>query len=116
MKFDKITLFEKTKALWPEEVRTEELSEYGLPEFGDLFNEIYWRLESSVDDADEWLKLSIWSYHQALGECKKTAIESYSFVVNTRSVEFSRWDHFMLFNMEGEDLWSDYLKVYLNDK
>lgn len=97
MTIDKHDLFESTKAHWPE---TLDLSAT------DAVNNIYWAIERTVSVEDNWRQVALWAFHQGLANLEKDAIAKGVSKISPRDLDFSNFDQWMRFNLEGDDGWA----------
>ncbi len=98
MTIDKIALFETTKALWPATVRVSEHPE--------ATHDIYRSHEEAVSQADNWLQLALWAFHQALVDHEKRALAK-GLPLHPHEVAFKEFDRWMRMNLNGDDCWLD---------
>ena len=67
MAFNKVDLFEKTKALWPAQIDLGGMVINGRHvKGGQILVELYNRLETSFDEDDHWNQIAIWAFHQSI--------------------------------------------------
>ena len=97
MAIDKSDLFESTKALWPETL--------DLPAT-DAANYIYWANERTLPVDDNWRQVALWAFHQGLADLEKDAIANGVSKISPRNLDFSTFDKWMRFNLEGDDEWA----------
>ena len=97
MAIDKHDLFESTKSLWPETV---ELSAR------DATNRVYWMNESAFSLGDNWRQIALWAFHQGVAELEERAIADGVSTISPHDIEFSTFDKWMRFNLEGDDGWA----------
>lgn len=106
-------LFLKTRALWPEEIKLS--GDYVDGKFfygGNLLNALYHRIDSTIEEGDEWLSVSIWAFHQALPDPEQSAYEYH--VINICDVSYELYQEKMLDNLRGDPCWEQELKIYEN--
>ncbi len=94
---NKRDLFESTKALWPETINLSEPN---------AANNIYWLLEGAFPAGDNWRHVAMWAFHQALSELETQAVADGVSTISPHSLEYSAFDRWMRFNLEGDDGWA----------
>lgn len=108
MTFTRKELFEKTRSLWPESI---DLNGHyigeNLVKGGQILNELYSQIESSIDEEDHWMQISCWSFHQAI---EKPSTSSLISILN--DVSYVEYEKMMLENLSGDDCWLEELSIY----
>lgn len=99
MVIDRNALFESTKALWPTTIE--------LSESPDATNKIYWANEAAYPVEENWRQVAMWAFHQAVSELEKRALNEGTSVISPSAVEFTAFDTWMRFNLDGDDGWLD---------
>lgn len=98
MTIDKIALFETTRALWPATVR--------VSDNPSATHEIYRANEDAISPNDDWRRLAIWAFHQALEAHERRALAK-GLPLLPQEVAFDEFDARMRANLNGADCWSD---------
>lgn len=93
MSFDKVALFNATKALWPASI--------DVLEDSDATNRIYWANEAAVPLDDEWRQLALWAFHQALLVFEREAVAN-GLPLRPQDVSFVEFDRWMRFNLKED--------------
>ena len=102
MPFDKLALFNATKALWPASI--------DVLEDADATNRICWSNAAAVPKDDEWRQLALWAFHQALTLHEKQSVAK-GLPFRPHDVSFDEFDKWMRFNLE-EDCWAEERSEY----
>ncbi|WP_141235611.1 hypothetical protein [Pseudoalteromonas sp. NBT06-2] len=109
MTFTKKELFEKTRLLWPDSV---DLNGQYFGEIfitgGEVLNEIYQKIESSLDKNDHWMQISCWSFHQAI----EKPVGDSALISILNDVSYEVYEKMMLENLNGDECWQAELKIY----
>jgi len=106
-------LFEKTKKLWPAEIDTSEHTIDGvLIKGGQIENEIYNKIESSLDKNNHWMQISCWSLHQAI----IVPNSDVPVIIFMKDVSFDCYQQMMLQNLNGDECWKFEFDIYRNLK
>lgn len=98
MAIDKITLFETTKALWPETVNVSDNPSAAY--------EIYRAKEQAFPQDDEWRQRGLWAFHQALQDHERRAMAK-GLPLRPGEIAFAEFDTRMRTNLNGDDCWLD---------
>lgn len=107
--FTKKDLFNRTKKLWPLEINLSGQSfDDRFVKGGQVLNEIYYRIESSLDENDDWMQISSWAFHQALS----VTFRGESGGISIDEVSFELYERMMLENLNGDECWQAELKIY----
>ena len=77
-----------------------------------MLYDLYRDIEAAIDDADDWMELAIWAYHQSIP--KYGQIEGSK--LQPRSVGFKDFNRNMIENLMGDDCWVYERNVYLGSK
>ena len=97
-------LFERVKALWPTSLAL------GSDPLKTL-NDVYWPLERELGNADEWLSLGAWAFHQSLWQWITHSHACAGTVVMMADAPFSVFDHCMRENL-ADECWSEERAAY----
>jgi len=104
---DKQALLDQVKSLWPDAItlRPDDAGQSAL-------NNIYWPVEERLAaDAEEWLQVGAWAFHQALGELARSKVAAGLLSVRPSELSFEAFDHWMRKNLADEtwsEIWKDY--------
>ena len=103
---DKRTLLDRVKSLWPHAITLR-------PDGGqDALNNIYWPIEEKLEgEGDEWITLSAWAFHQALGDLARTKVIAGRAVLRPADVTLEAFDHWMRKNLSDET-WAEVRHEY----
>ena len=103
---DKQALLDRVKSLWPDAITLR-------PDGGqDALNNIYWPIEEGLEaEANEWLQLAAWAFHQALGELARCRVDSGCAAVRPADVSLEAFDRWMRKNL-ADETWSEVRKDY----
>ncbi len=108
MTFNKVELFEKTKALWPAQIDLGGMVINGrYVKGGQILVELYDHLEASFDENDHWNQIAIWAFHQSIPD-----YDDEHLVISTDDITFEKFDGNMRKNLLGDDCWILERKVY----
>ena len=115
MAFNKVDLFEKTKALWPAQIDLSVMVINGRHvKGGQILVELYNRLESSFDENDHWNQIAIWAFYQCIWPFSSDYSEDdASIVLLIEDVTFEKFDEKMRENLLGDDCWKDEREIYI---
>ncbi|MEG3768910.1 hypothetical protein [Alteromonas sp. 14N.309.X.WAT.G.H12] len=108
MLFTRKSLFEKTRKLWPDKINLN--GQYfgrSLVTGGQVLNEIYHQIESSLNENDHWMQLSCWSFHQAIEKP-----DNLTTIINIDDIAYESYEKMMLENLNGDDCWEEERKIY----
>lgn len=90
-----LRLFHRVRDMWPMTIPASEPSVYSK-RFR-IFDEV----DMQIPDDDDWMKLANWAFYQSIGRNVKS-IRAGSLPVNTRSVTFKEFDHWMIENLRDD--------------
>lgn len=110
---DKLALFERVKALWPESLDL--AYDISHRQDGDgirALNEAYWPLdERLIDEGDEWMGLAAWAFHQSLWDLAEKCISEGDETLRPAGITFHAFDANMRANL-ADDEWADFRAEY----
>ncbi len=98
MTIDKIALYETTRALWPATVR--------VSDNPNATHDIYRANEDAIPPNDDWRRLAIWAFHQALEVHERRALAK-GLPLLPHEVAFHEFDARVRANLNGADCWLD---------
>ena len=98
---DKQALLDRVKSLWPDAVTLRADGGQGA------LNNIYWPIEQRLEaDANEWLQLAAWAFHQALEELPQHRVDAGRGAVRPADVSLDAFDRWMKKNL-ADETWSE---------
>jgi hypothetical protein len=112
-------LFENARSRWPEEMQILDIQPiilsciYTKP----CLNEIYRKIEKSMDISDDWNQVSAWAFHQALDKLGRYKYRNSSDrILRPKDVSFKSFNTMMMRNLAKDkwgDEWKNEREIYL---
>lgn len=106
-------LFERAKALWPEENPLGDAVKNGAEVYETpSLVATYDAIEAQIGKGDDWAQISAWAFHQALWSEATVALHRGATSVSRETVSFDAFDKRMRRNLQDAS-WSAELSEYL---
>lgn len=106
--FSKRELYESAREKWPSSFRivlSKSTGENIVTDPSDY--DVYRRIEDSLGEKDDWVRISAWAFYQALGEIIKQCFHEKKLLLLSRMISFELFDRKLKANLLDASWWEE---------